>query len=98
MRRSSVEVWNGETIETAIAVLRLIRMTHAAGEVELHSPAQECVQCHKPAEVLVAPEGMCGECWSQKAIAAWRVLQRRRVSQRGHGGRREMEGRRSLRS
>jgi hypothetical protein len=25
-------------------------------------------------EVLVVPEGLCGDCWSRKAIAAWRVM------------------------
>ena len=28
--------------------------------------------CGKAEEVLVVPEGLCGECWSRKAIVAWR--------------------------
>jgi hypothetical protein len=71
---TSAEVWKEKTIEFAISVLRLMRLMNAVGEVELRSPARECPGCGKAAEVMVAPEGLCGDCWSRKAIAAWKVL------------------------
>jgi hypothetical protein len=69
----SAETWKRKTIEFAISVLRLIQLMNAVGEVELRSPGRECPGCGKAAEVLVVPAGLCGDCWSRKAIAAWKV-------------------------
>jgi len=70
----SAQVWKQETVAFAISVRRLIHLMNAAGDVELRSPARECPECGKPAEVVVVPEELCADCWSKKAIAAWRVL------------------------
>lgn len=66
--------WRKETIERAISILRLIRITQAAREVELHSPPKECPECHEMVEVVVLPAEMCGTCWSRKVIGAWQIL------------------------
>lgn len=66
-------VWRRKTIERAISILALIRITRAAEDVELRSPARECPQCHKAVEVVVLPGGMCATCWSHEVIAAWQV-------------------------
>ena len=65
--------WRRETIERAISISGLIRITGAAGEVELHSPAKECPECHEMVEVTVLPTKMCGTCWSRKVIGAWQI-------------------------
>jgi hypothetical protein len=70
----SYGIWRRKSIERAISILGMIRITRAAGDVELRSPAQECPECHEPTEVLVRPEGLCGTCWSRKVIGAWRVM------------------------
>ena len=70
----SAQVWKQETVAFAISVRRLIYLMNAAGDVELRSPARECPECGKPAEVVVVPEELCADCWSKKAIAAWKVL------------------------
>ncbi|MGB7434967.1 MAG: hypothetical protein WBW49_06055, partial [Candidatus Acidiferrum sp.] len=71
------ETWKQKTIDTAISLLRVMRLMNMDGDVELRSPAKECPECGKTAEVLVMPEGTCGDCWSRKAIAAWKVLPQR---------------------
>ena len=75
----SAEVWKRNTVEFAISVKRLLQVMHAEGEVELRSPARECPGCGKRAEVVVLPEGLCGDCWSKKAIAAWKVIRMREM-------------------
>jgi len=67
-------VWEQKTVEFAISVTWLMRLMNATGDVELHSPAREFPGCGGAEEVLVVPEGLCGDCWSRKAIAAWRVM------------------------
>jgi hypothetical protein len=66
--------WRRATIQRAISVLSLIRITRAAKNVELRSPARKCPHCHEAVEVIVMPGGMCATCWSQEVISAWRVL------------------------
>jgi len=65
--------WQRKTVERAISTLDLIRITRAARDVELRSPARECPQCHEPAEVVVLPGERCATCWSRKVIAEWQV-------------------------
>jgi hypothetical protein len=75
MRRVvSAEVWKRKTVQFAISVMRLIQLMNAVAEVELRWPARECPGCKQVTEVVVVPEGLCGNCWSKKAIAAWKVL------------------------
>lgn len=75
MRRIvSAEVWKRKTVAFAISVRRLMQLMKATGDVELRSPARECPGCRKPAEVVVVPGDLCGDCWSKKAIATWKVL------------------------
>jgi hypothetical protein len=69
----SYGTWPRRTIERAISILRLIRITQAAKDVELRSPARECPECHGPVDLVVLPGGMCGSCWSREIIAAWQV-------------------------
>lgn len=71
---NSYGIWRRKTIERAISILGLIRITRAAKDVELRSPAQECPECHEETEVLVRPGGLCGTCWSREVIGAWRVM------------------------
>ena len=66
-------LWKRATIDSALSIFRLIRLTNASGTVELRSPAKLCPECHKRAEVLVLPTHLCGDCWSRKIIASWRV-------------------------
>jgi len=73
-KRARVEVWKQKTVQYAISILRLMRLMNAEGDVELRRPAQKCPGCEKDAEVLVVPGGLCGDCWSKQAIAAWKVL------------------------
>ena len=75
----SAEVWKRNTVEFAISVKRLLQVMHAEGEVELRSPARECPGCGKRAEVVVLPGGLCGDCWSRKAIATWKVMRVREM-------------------
>jgi hypothetical protein len=70
---TSYGIWRRKTIERAISIWGLIRITRVAGDVEFRSPAQECLECHERTEVLVKPEGLCGTCWSRKVIGAWQV-------------------------
>jgi len=70
----SEKVWKRKTVESAISVKRLLQVMHADGEVELRSPARECPGCGKRAEVVVLPQGLCGDCWSKNAIATWKVM------------------------
>ena len=51
----------------------------AEGEVELRSPGRKCPGCGKRAEVVVLPEGLCGDCSSKKAIATWKVMRVREM-------------------
>jgi len=69
-------VWKQRTVRTAISIFRLMRLLNASGDVELRFPPRRCPQCGKLGEVLVVPEGVCGDCWSRHAIAGWRVLPR----------------------
>jgi hypothetical protein len=66
-------LWKRATIDSALSIFRLIRLTKVPGTVELRSPAKPCPECHKRAEVLVLPTRLCGDCWSRKIIASWRV-------------------------
>jgi hypothetical protein len=66
---TAANVWKRRTVAFAISVLRLMRLMNAQGDVELRSPAWECRDCGKAREVLVAPEGVYGDCWSRKGIA-----------------------------
>jgi hypothetical protein len=68
--------WTQRTIEAALSVLRLMRIMHAAGDVELRLPARECPACKRETEVFVVPESLCSDCWSRNAIAAWKVMPR----------------------
>ena len=70
----SAQVWKQKTVAFAISVRRLMLLMNAVGDVELCSPARECPECRKPAEVVVVPQELCADCWSKKAIAAWKVL------------------------
>ena len=70
----SAEVWKRKTIAFAISVRRLMQLMNAAGDVELRSPVRVCPGCGKAAEVMVVPEELCGDCWSKRAIAAWKVV------------------------
>jgi hypothetical protein len=70
----SAEVWKRKTVAFAISVHRLMQLMNATGEVELRSPARECPGCGSPAEVVVVPGELCGDCWSRRAIASWKVL------------------------
>lgn len=92
----STSNWKEKTIEGAISVLRLIRIMKLGAEVELRSPARKCPECKGETEVLVMPEGLCGECWSRRAIAAWRVkpgsyMRRSRRRGRGENGKWKIE-------
>ena len=73
-KTASVAVWKQKTVKYAISILRLMRLMNAEGDVELRRPARKCPGCGRDAEVLVVPDGLCGDCWSKRAIAAWRVL------------------------
>lgn len=70
----SAEVWKSKTVAFAISVRRLMQLMNAAGDLELRSPARKCSGCGRPAEVVVPPGELWGDCWSKKAIAAWKVL------------------------
>jgi hypothetical protein len=70
----SAEVWKRNAVAFAISVRRLMQLMNAAGDVELRSPAWECPGCGSPAEVVVVPAEWCGDCWSRRAIASWKVL------------------------
>ncbi len=75
MSRSNVfGNWAKETVMRAISILGLIRITRAAREVELRSPARECPECHEMVEVMVLPASVCATCWSRKVIGSWQVL------------------------
>jgi ribosomal protein L32 len=67
------QVWRRRTIDRAISILGLIRITRAGKDGELHSPARVCPECRKELDVVVLPERVCATCWSQNVIAAWRV-------------------------
>jgi hypothetical protein len=73
-RTAPIAGWKQKTVEYAISLLRLMRLMNAEGDVELRRPAKKCPECGQRAEVLVVPGGLCGDCWSKQAIAAWRVL------------------------
>jgi hypothetical protein len=66
-------LWKRATIDSALSIFKLIRLTNASGTVELRSPAELCPECHNRAEVLVLPTRLCADCWSRKIIASWRV-------------------------
>jgi hypothetical protein len=70
----SAETWKRKTVAFAVSVRRLMQLMNVAGDVELRSPARQCPGCGKPAEVVVVPGELCGDCWSRKAIAAWKVV------------------------
>lgn len=78
-----------ETIEAAISVVRLIRIMKVAADVELRLPSRECPECKSETELMVVPEGLCGECWSRKAIAEWKVMPRRTSSLRARAKQRQ---------
>jgi len=67
------EAWQRKTIDFAISVMRLIHLMRCRDEVELRSPARICPSCKNQTEVIVVPSGLCGDCWSKQAIAAWKV-------------------------
>lgn len=71
---AQVAVWKQKTVKYAISISRLMRLMNAEGDVELRRPARECPGCGRAAEELVVPDGLYGDCWSKRAIAAWRVL------------------------
>lgn len=58
----------------AISVLKLIRITKLAREVELRSPARECPGCQQMLEVVVLPASVCATCWPPRVFGAWQVL------------------------
>jgi len=75
----AVEIWKRKTVQFAISLMRLIQVMHVAGEVELRAPARRCPARGKHTEVIVIPTGLCGDCWSHQAIAAWRVPEARQA-------------------
>lgn len=66
--------WERTTIDRAIAIKRLIRITRSHADVELRSPARICPECRQPVEVVVVPGQNCASCWSRKVIGSWQVL------------------------
>jgi hypothetical protein len=58
--------WKEKTIEAAISVMWLIRIMRSAANIALRLPSRECPECKGETELVVFPEGLCGECWSRR--------------------------------